>query len=57
MWWFTGFHPDYHQVTDTVDHINFTKMVKILRLAYMSAIDFANTSAPPKFVAIAEPQQ
>ncbi len=56
MWWFTGFHPDYHQVTDTVDHINFTKMVKILRLAYMSAIDFANTSTPPKFVAIAAPK-
>ena len=34
VWWFTGFHPDYHQVTDTVEKINFEKMVKILKLAY-----------------------
>jgi hypothetical protein len=52
MWWFTGFHPDYHQVTDTVDRINFSKMVKILKLAYRSTLDFANTATPPKFVAV-----
>lgn len=52
MWWFTGFHPDYHQVTDTVDRINFSKMVKILKLAYRTTIDFANTATPPKFVAV-----
>lgn len=52
MWWFTGFHPDYHQVTDTVDRINFPKMVKILKLAYRSTLDFANTSTPPRFVAV-----
>jgi Zn-dependent M28 family amino/carboxypeptidase len=56
MWWFTGFHPDYHQVTDTVDRINFTKMVKILRLAFLTATDFANAAKPPAFVAIAKPQ-
>jgi hypothetical protein len=54
MWWFTGFHPDYHQVTDTVDKINFFKMVKILKLAYRSALDFANTNTPPRFVAVAK---
>ncbi len=54
MWWFTGFHPDYHQVTDTVDRINFAKMVKILKLAYLSATEFANTATPPQFVAIAK---
>lgn len=54
FWWFTGFHPDYHQVTDTVDRINFPKMVKILKLAYFSAIDFANTATPPRFVAVAK---
>ena len=50
MWWFTGFHPDYHQVTDTVEQINFGKMEKILRLAYWSGLKFANTSTPPRFV-------
>ncbi len=29
VWWFTGFHPDYHQFTDTVEKINFEKMAKI----------------------------
>ena len=52
MWWFTGFHPDYHQVTDTVEKINFGKMVKILKLAYRSTLEFANTKTPPKFVAV-----
>lgn len=51
FWWFTGFHPDYHQTTDTVDKINFTKMEKILRLAYLTGWDFANAAAPPQFVA------
>ena len=54
MWWFTGFHPDYHQVTDTVDRINFPKMVKILKLAYRSTLDFANTATPPRFVAVSK---
>jgi hypothetical protein len=51
IWWFTGFHPDYHQSTDTVEKINFTKMEKILRLAYLTGWDFANAAAPPRFVA------
>jgi Zn-dependent M28 family amino/carboxypeptidase len=51
IWWFTGFHPDYHQTTDTVEKINFTKMEKILRLAYLTGWDFANAAAPPRFVA------
>ncbi len=51
IWWFTGFHPDYHQTTDTIEKINFTKMEKILRLAYLTGWDFANAAAPPRFVA------
>jgi hypothetical protein len=49
IWWFTGFHPDYHQTTDTADRINYVKMEKILKLAYLAAWDFGNTSTPPKF--------
>ncbi len=37
LWWFTGFHPDYHHVTDTVEKIDFAKMKKILDLAYLCA--------------------
>ncbi|MBS1857946.1 MAG: M20/M25/M40 family metallo-hydrolase [Acidobacteria bacterium] len=47
VWWFTGFHPDYHQVTDTVDRINFSKMARILRLAYLSGFEFADDEHPP----------
>jgi len=48
IWWFTGFHPDYHQITDTVEKINFEKMVKILKLAYLSGFEFADEQNPPR---------
>ena len=48
IWWFTGFHPDYHQVTDTVEKINFEKMAKILKLAYLSGFEFADEQNPPR---------
>ena len=54
VWWFTGFHPDYHQITDTVEKINFEKMTKILRLAYLSGFEFANESSGPKLKAQAK---
>lgn len=50
VWWFTGFHPDYHQTTDMVDRINFPKMEKIVKLAYLAGFDFADNPAPPRFV-------
>ena len=53
MWWFTGFHPDYHQTTDTIEKINFGKMVKILELAFHSTEEFANASKGPVFVPVA----
>jgi hypothetical protein len=57
IWWFTGFHPDYHQVSDTADKINYTKMTKILKLAYVSGFEFADSATVPKIVgkAIARP--
>ena len=51
FWWFTGFHPDYHHTTDTVDKIDFPKMQKILGLAYLTAWQFATEPTPPRFVA------
>jgi hypothetical protein len=39
---FTGFHEDYHQPSDTVDKINFEKMAKIVRLAYLNLWSLAN---------------
>lgn len=51
FWWFTGFHPDYHHTTDTADKINYVKMAKILRLAYLTGFQFANEATPPTFTA------
>jgi Zn-dependent M28 family amino/carboxypeptidase len=51
FWWFTGFHPDYHHTSDTAEKINYVKMAKILRLAYVSGYAFADQATPPKFVA------
>lgn len=51
FWWFTGFHPDYHHTTDTADKINYGKMAKILRLAYLTGFQFANDTVTPKFIA------
>lgn len=51
FWWFTGFHPDYHHITDTVEKIDYAKMNRILQLAYLSAWRFANDPHTPRFVA------
>ena len=50
VWLFTGFHPEYHQPTDTVDRLNLDKMLKIARLALQMIWDLANQDAAPKFV-------
>jgi hypothetical protein len=51
LWWFTGFHPDYHHTTDTSDKVNYLKMAKILRLAYLTACRVGNEERGPRFVA------
>ena len=51
FWFFTGFHPDYHHTTDTVEKINFVKMRKILQLAYLTAWRFGEDESVPRFVA------
>jgi len=50
FWWFTGFHPDYHHITDTADRINYPKMARILQLAYLSAWQFGDEAQSPRFV-------
>ncbi len=47
---FTGFHPDYHQPTDTADKINFPKMARIVRLAYLTAFQLADRSERPRLI-------
>jgi hypothetical protein len=57
IWWFTGFHPDYHQISDTVEKINFEKLVKILKLAFISGFEFADSTNVPKVVGKAMARQ
>jgi Zn-dependent M28 family amino/carboxypeptidase len=45
---FDGFHPDYHQPTDTVDKIDFAKIVNAARLYYLSVMSVANRPLPLK---------
>src|SRR6185436_6344664 len=40
---FTGTHPDYHQVGDQVEKILFTKLVSIAQLVYQTGFNIANT--------------
>lgn len=39
---FSGFHPDYHQPTDTIDKINFDKIANAAKLFYLVAHEAAN---------------
>lgn len=42
IFYFTGLHEDYHQPTDTVDKIDFSKTVNITRLIFNTAWELAN---------------
>ncbi len=56
FWWFTGFHPDYHHITDTAEKIDYPKMAKILQLAYLSAWRFASDKTTPVFIPNPKPE-
>ena len=49
VWFFGGFHPGYHEPSDTVDKLNFPKMEKVIRLAYDTATALADSPNPPSF--------
>lgn len=49
VWFFGGFHPGYHEPSDTVDKLNFPKMEKVIRLAYDTAAALADSPNPPRF--------
>ncbi|RYG36062.1 M20/M25/M40 family metallo-hydrolase [bacterium] len=44
---FDGFHPDYHQPTDTVEKINFLKLTTTSRLVYLAASELATRPEAP----------
>jgi hypothetical protein len=50
-WFFTGWHPCYHEPSDTIEKLNFPKMEKITQLAMRTAVALANSTAVPGFSA------
>lgn len=42
VWFFCGTTADYHQTTDTLERVDFAKMEKATRLAYLTALDIGN---------------
>lgn len=42
LFYFSGFHPDYHQVSDNPDTSNAVKLSKVARLAFRTAWRIAN---------------
>ena len=62
VFFFTGVHEDYHQPTDTVDKIDFSKYSRVVQLIYSSTIKTANTIDRPvmdndTFIEITRSQQ
>ncbi len=42
VFFFAGFHPDYHRSTDTPEKINYPKLTKVTRLAFSLAFEIAD---------------
>jgi Zn-dependent M28 family amino/carboxypeptidase len=53
LFFFAGFHSDYHEVTDNPDRINAEKAARISRLAFLSAWQIANEKKHYKIVSTA----
>jgi hypothetical protein len=50
VWFFGGWHPGYHEPSDTVERLNFAKLEKVIRLAYSLAEGMANANQKPAFL-------
>jgi Zn-dependent M28 family amino/carboxypeptidase len=49
LFFFSGFHPDYHQVTDTPDKMDPEKLARVSRLAFAVAWRVAERTSRPTF--------
>lgn len=47
IFFFSGLHPDYHEVTDTVDKIDFDKIARVGQLVYEIGRRVANQDSAP----------
>lgn len=51
VWLFAGFHPGYHEATETPEKLNYSKLEKVIRLTRALALDLAGAERPPAFLA------
>jgi hypothetical protein len=49
VWLFGGFHPGYHEPSDTMDRLDYPKLEKVVRLTYESARLLSGASSTPRF--------
>lgn len=50
IFYFNGVHADYHQTTDTIEKIIFSKIEKISRFIFLTAWELANNDQKPKLI-------
>jgi len=55
LFFFTGVHPDYHQIGDDTEKINAKGGAKIAELVYHIALDLINVPSRPTFAAVNRP--
>ena len=44
----TGYHADYHKVTDEISRINFDKMKRVADLCFLVGLEIANLNSIEK---------
>ncbi len=49
LFFFTGFHPDYHRPSDTFEKINIPDTLRVLRLVLRTSVELANREERPQF--------
>jgi Zn-dependent M28 family amino/carboxypeptidase len=48
IFYFSGLHEDYHQPSDSIEKIDFTKMERVTRTIYATALALADAPSRPK---------
>lgn len=49
LYYFTGFHADYHAPSDTLEKIDFLKIEKVARTVFLTSSELANSISRPGF--------
>jgi hypothetical protein len=50
LFFFTGLHDDYHQLSDHADKVEYARMTEIVRLVYRTAARLAAGDVTPRFI-------